>query len=573
MKTCPSCNASYPPNYTHCPLDGAALAEGGAWQDGALVRGKYRIICKLGQGGMAVVYKAMHARFKELRALKVMNPELASNEEFVKRFLHEAVLTRKIQHCNAVRVDDIDESEDGRPFIVMEYIEGRSLRNVIETEAPMSAARVCSIIRQVAGALDAAHGLGIVHRDVKPANIVLAADSSASTQEGERPKVLDFGIAKAKEAGIGDNTQLHTSMTATGSVIGTPAYMSPEQARGMKGDQLDARSDLYSLGMVMYQMLAGGMPFEADTSMEWILAHVQTPPKPLLEARPDLQIPPPLAEVVMCCLEKDRERRPASAAALIQEIEAAQRATPLPFPAEATSSFWKSGSQPPGGPTVRMTLPSYAASGPVPTGPGYGSSASPANSKPTRRWLGWVTATLCGLVICIAVVLWVTKPWLARPNRAAGAAQPDDMKSGPARTGAPPQSSEVPASPPSSPAVTPSVTDAKPSPQPGGPVAESSASPQAPPNAVDTRASAATKDSVTNQASAAAAKRNTDALVRERQIGAAMARAKEAEDQGKFEDALKEYEQASKLDPSNQDVRRDIRRLRDQIAKENEVYH
>src|SRR5579864_1771577 len=323
MKTCPSCQASYQANFTHCPRDGTALLEVGAWHDGTLVRGKYRILGKVGEGGMAVVYKAMHVRFEELRALKVINEELARDRAFVKRFMHEAVLTRKLQHPSAVRVDDIDEAEDGRPFIVMEYVEGRGLKDVIQAEAPIAAGRVCPLIRQIAGALDAAHRMGIVHRDVKPANIVLAAPRVAG--EGERAKLLDFGIAKARE-GQSDDATRGTTLTGTGHVIGTPAYMSPEQAKGLRGDQIDGRSDIYSLGIVMYEMLLGALPFKADTSMQWILAHLQTPPRPLWEARPDLQIPYSIAGVVMRCLEKDPQNRPPHAAALIGEIEWAEHA-------------------------------------------------------------------------------------------------------------------------------------------------------------------------------------------------------------------------------------------------------
>jgi len=141
---------------------------------------KYRILGKLGEGGMATVYKALHVRFDELRALKVMSPELAADPTFVKRFMREAVITRRLQHPNAVRVDDIDEAEDGRPFIVMEYIEGRSLKEVIQQEAPIPVERVCTIAKQIAAALDAAHRLGMVHRDIKPANIVLVAPCSPS---------------------------------------------------------------------------------------------------------------------------------------------------------------------------------------------------------------------------------------------------------------------------------------------------------------------------------------------------------------------------------------------------------
>jgi serine/threonine-protein kinase len=177
VKSCPVCHSTYPPDFAVCPRDATTLVEAGAWEKGTLVRGKYRILGKLGEGGMGAVYKALRVRFDELRALKVMSPELAADPTFVKRFMREAVITRRLQHPNAVRVDDIDEAEDGRPFIVMEYIEGRSLKEVVQQEARMPVERVCSISKQVAAALEAAHRLGMVHRDIKPANIALVTAS------------------------------------------------------------------------------------------------------------------------------------------------------------------------------------------------------------------------------------------------------------------------------------------------------------------------------------------------------------------------------------------------------------
>jgi serine/threonine protein kinase len=327
MKRCPSCQSAFPTNYTHCPRDGSALAEAGEWAEGTIVRGKYQILSKVGQGGMASVYKALHVRFKELRALKVMSPELTGDPTFVKRFEQEAIVTRSLQHPNAVRVEDIDEAEDGRPFIVMEYVEGGNLKDVIEQEAPMPVARVCSIVKQVAAALDAAHGLGLVHRDIKPANIALIASRDRAGRLSDRVKVLDFGIAKLKEAHLEDSKAhplAHMTLTGTGIVIGTPAYMSPEQAKGLKGGQLDGRSDLYSLGVVMYQMLTGDFPLKADSTLELLMAHVSTPPKPIHEVRPDLNIPDSVAGVVMRCLEKNRELRPASGQALIDDLRLAE---------------------------------------------------------------------------------------------------------------------------------------------------------------------------------------------------------------------------------------------------------
>ena len=317
MKTCPTCQAGYPTNFAVCPQDGTALIEVGAWSPGAVVRGKYRILEKIGQGGMGAVYKALHVTFDELRAIKVISPELIHDQLFLKRFKHEAVITRKLQHPNAVRVDDIDEAEDGRPFIVMEFIEGESLRKLIQEQGAMPVARVCSVIKQSAAALDAAHRIGMVHRDIKPDNIVLV-----QTPEGEQAKVLDFGIAKIKEGRQGELGSM--TLTGTGVVIGTPQYMSPEQAMGKRGDDLDGRSDLYSLGIVMYQMLTGNLPFKADTTMEMLMAHLQQQAPDVRAVRPELQIPSAVANVVVRLLAKKPDARPATAGALIEEIEQAE---------------------------------------------------------------------------------------------------------------------------------------------------------------------------------------------------------------------------------------------------------
>ena len=318
MKTCPTCQGSYPNDYAVCPQDGSTLEDVGIWTEGGVIRGKYRILSKVGQGGMGAVYKALHLAFDELRALKVIAPGILHDQLFVRRFRQEAVITRKLQHPNAVRVDDIDEAEDGRPFIVMEFIQGKSLKKLIEEEGPLRVPRVCSIIKQVASALDAAHRLGMVHRDIKPDNIALI-----ESPEGELVKVLDFGIAKMKEARLGEASGM--TLTGMGMVIGTPQYISPEQAMGKRGDELDGRSDLYSLGVVMYEMLTADLPFKAETTMGMLLAHVQQPPRPILTLRPELQIPEPIVRLAMRLLEKDPAQRPPSAKALIEEVEAAEK--------------------------------------------------------------------------------------------------------------------------------------------------------------------------------------------------------------------------------------------------------
>ena len=194
MKRCSSCQTPYPDEFAFCPLDGAELDDPAVYAVGTTIRNKYRILAKVGKGGMGHVYKALHLLFNEVRALKVMDPSLTQREDFVRRFLREAFVARRLQHPNAVRVDDIDQTDDGRHCIVMEFIDGRMLRDVIEREGPMPAARACAIIKQVASALGASHQLGIIHRDIKPENIALIKD-----EHGDLVKVLDFGITKLRE--------------------------------------------------------------------------------------------------------------------------------------------------------------------------------------------------------------------------------------------------------------------------------------------------------------------------------------------------------------------------------------
>ena len=383
MKTCPTCQETYQNNYVICPKDGTQLEEVGTWTVGSVIRGKYKLVAKVGQGGMGSVYKATHLAFDEMRALKVIAPELMSDDLFVKRFKHEAVITRRLQHPNAVRVDDIDEAEDGRPFIVMEFIEGKSLKKLIREEGPLPAQRVLAIIKQASAALDAAHKLGMVHRDIKPDNIALV-----DSPDGEMVKVLDFGIAKMKEARMGENAGL--TLTGAGVVIGTPQYMSPEQAMGKRGDDLDGRADLYSLGVVMYQMLTADLPFKADTTMEMLLAHMQKAPMPIPTAHPELQVPENVAALALRLLEKNRDLRPATARALIQEIDKLEKelaepgATRFVPPDELIRTMQQRGpSGPPRAPTPPPPeIPQERPKAPPPRAPEIPKVKAPAANSP-----------------------------------------------------------------------------------------------------------------------------------------------------------------------------------------------
>jgi serine/threonine protein kinase len=331
MKRCTSCQTPYPDEFAFCPLDGAELDDPTVYAVGTTIRNKYRILAKVGKGGMGHVYKALHLLFNEVRALKVMDAALMQHEDFVRRFLREAFVARRLQHPNAVRVDDVDQTEDGRHCIVMEFIDGRELRDVLQHEGIMPVPRACSIAKQVASALGAAHDLGIIHRDIKPENIALIKGEG-----GDLVKVLDFGITKLREGRLKDEAGA-MSLAATGTVyaIGTPEYMSPEQVRQK---DLDGRSDLYSLGIVFYEMLTGTLPFHADSQAEWFLAHVGEAPRPLHEDAARLRIPTCLADLVMSMLEKDRARRPANAAAVIKAIEACERTSPSVTPVAAPAT-------------------------------------------------------------------------------------------------------------------------------------------------------------------------------------------------------------------------------------------
>src|SRR5438552_10622989 len=303
MKFCDKCHSTYPTEFAVCPKDKSKLRVVSELQRGMELRGKYRIEEKIGEGGMATVYRAAHLHFKEDLAIKVVSSALTANQDFLNRFKREAVITRKLRHPNAVRLDDFDFTEDGRPFIAMEYVRGKSLRQVLQENGALPVARAFSIARQVALALGAAHDLGIVHRDIKPDNIVLVPQADGS----EVVKVLDFGIAKVADENL--DGAAGYKPTSTGMVLGTPHYLSPEQAKGKKSSMIDGRADLYALGVMLYEMLTGELPFKSDTAIEMLLHHIQSAPVPTHLLKPELNIPENVSHLVMKALEKDPAQR------------------------------------------------------------------------------------------------------------------------------------------------------------------------------------------------------------------------------------------------------------------------
>lgn len=285
-----------------CPADQSGLQNTNELQPGMIIRNKYQIQERIGVGGMGVVYRALHLTFNEVCAIKIVNDVIGGDANFLQRFQTEAVVTRKLRHPNAVRVDDFDYTDDGRPFIVMELVEGRNIGEILQQEGPFRVPRAVRIATQAARALGVAHKLGVVHRDIKPGNIILTADE----QGEEIAKVLDFGIAKLREAAGTDQP----GMTMTGMVVGTPLYMSPEQFMGKKaGGEIDGRTDIYSLGVVLYQMVTAQLPFEGDTPYSLMMQHLQGTVRPPHELVPELHIPESLSRVILKAIDKSREQR------------------------------------------------------------------------------------------------------------------------------------------------------------------------------------------------------------------------------------------------------------------------
>ena len=314
MKKCPRCGVEYPDATTLCPSDGVALEKEGDSLIGTTLAGKYRIDARLNEGGMGTVYRGTHVLMDKTVAIKVLRPSLAADEKIVARFSREARAASRISHPNALSVTDFGEDDSGHVFLVMEFLSGKTLKQLIRDEGPLPLARVVEITRQVGDALHAAHAQGVVHRDLKSDNIMLL-----DTMTSDHAKVLDFGIAKINEPdGVVD-----TNLTAPNLVIGTPQYMSPEQCS--QDSEIDARSDIYSLGVILYEMLVGHVPFSGDSPTMVMMKHLQEPVPSVLEERDDL--PASVARVVARAMAKLPSNRYQNVAELIEDLTIASGMT------------------------------------------------------------------------------------------------------------------------------------------------------------------------------------------------------------------------------------------------------
>ena len=274
--------------------------------------GKYEILEEIGRGANAVVYKARDTVLERIVALKVIRPQLLWEQEAVERFLREAKAAAQLEHPNIVTVYEIGE-EEGVYFIAMQFIPGRTVKDITAQEGPFSPERALTILRQIANALDFAHRQGFIHRDVKPTNILVT--------EEDRAYITDFGLVKGLA---------WASLTTSGGFIGTPHYISPEVAKGRK--DIDGRADLYSLGVVLFEMLTGKVPFDAETPLALLRMHAeQAPPRPG-ELNPS--IPPEVEEVVLRALAKKREERYQSGAEIAEALAKAIGAKRKPLEGE-----------------------------------------------------------------------------------------------------------------------------------------------------------------------------------------------------------------------------------------------
>jgi serine/threonine-protein kinase len=293
---------------------------------GRVIGGNFRIEKLIGAGAMGNVYKALQLSLGKPVAVKILHHHLHKDDRLVARFKREAKSASLLNHPNSIQIIDSGEDADGTLYIAMELLTGRDLAQVIRDDFPLPLLRIGRVMTQVLNALDEAHAQGVIHRDLKPSNIMLIE------RRGQKDfvKVCDFGIAKAT---LGDGEEDRAAMlTIQGLVCGTPEYMSPEQARA---EALDGRSDLYSAAVILYQMVAGDIPFRAETAMGIISRHLAEPPTPPSQVRRDLAIPPAVDQIVLRGLEKNRELRFANAQDFREAIETLLSVTggfPTPLP-------------------------------------------------------------------------------------------------------------------------------------------------------------------------------------------------------------------------------------------------
>ena len=407
MRICPKCRRVFSHDETHCTEDGSPTVDGGegalamtaigpgAVHDtphvlpavalpeedpriGQVVGGVYRIRERIGTGGMGVVYLAEHLHIGRKFALKLLTKAVAQNPTAIERLKQEAIAASRIEHDNIVEIVSFDTTPDGDVFIVMELLRGTDLAGLLEKHGALPVDRAIPIAIQICRAVGAAHAAGIIHRDLKPENVFV-------TQKGDHDfvKVLDFGISKVKDAEVEA-----VRMTKTGQLVGTPLYMSPEQARGES--EVDRRADVYSLGVMIYEMLAGETPFLGENYFQLLWKHTNETPIPPSQTPSGVHVPPALETVVLKALSKTRDER-------FQSMEELERALLAACPGlEAPRSF--SGA---------------ARTHSMPTEP----MVAPPRAR--RAWVGWAAGV--GAIVVIGGVWAIGKGGEATAERQTSA--------------------------------------------------------------------------------------------------------------------------------------------------------
>jgi serine/threonine protein kinase len=309
--SCPTCGSRFSPDGRFCPFDGTPLTAAVGRDPsrdallGIVIDGRYEVLSVIGEGGMGTVYEVRHAALGKRFALKALRKELAQDSEIAARFIQEARTAAAVSHPGLVEITDFGRLESGQVYFVMELLEGQALAALLRTGGPMPAARGLAIVRQLVHALKAAHDASIVHRDLKPDNIHVGRGDG----QADVVKIVDFGLAKV----IGSS-----KLTRAGMVFGTPHYMSPEQAAG---EVVDHRADIYALGIVMYEMFTGKVPFESDSYMGVLTKHMYMVPAPPSELSPQMRSLGALEDVILRCLQKRPEARFENLAVLLDELD------------------------------------------------------------------------------------------------------------------------------------------------------------------------------------------------------------------------------------------------------------
>jgi serine/threonine protein kinase len=413
-RTCPECQTQYDDEILHCPEDGLDLSS--VEPDDELIGrsiGSYRVVKALGKGGMGAVYMAEHPVIGSRVAIKFLHPQYATDKKIVDRFFNEARAVNVIGHDNILKILDLNVTDDDRHYFIMEFLHGKSLQDLVKPDASIPLEVAGPILTQICEALQAAHDHKIVHRDLKPDNVYLIVHKGKKNFV----KVVDFGIAK-----LTDEQGQSTGKTQTGMVMGTPAYMSPEQAGGMT-TRIDARSDIYSLGCMMYQMACGRLPFPGSSFGEVLIGHLQLPPPSLRELNPE--IPEAYEAVIMKCLEKKQEARYQSMKQVhdallgVMEELGISRELPVANAAEMAAAFsgTKTKTSPPSASGWTPARPSSRPGQKRPSGPGQAGRATPQAQQatyqlapPPRSRTGLIAGLgFAGLAAAVGVIFYVVQ--------------------------------------------------------------------------------------------------------------------------------------------------------------------